>query len=56
MPAMIFFMMAGPLLFLVSVAVVILYGPKTLSRKQASELPYRREDKSRVAGGLPETG
>jgi hypothetical protein len=56
MPAMIFYMTAGPLLFLVSVAVVILYGPRNLSRKQASDLPYIREDKVRVAGELPESG
>jgi membrane protease YdiL (CAAX protease family) len=40
MPAMIFYMTAGPLLFLVTVAVVIIYGPKYLSKKPVTELPF----------------
>jgi uncharacterized protein len=42
MPAMMFYMTAGPLLFLVVVGVVIYYGPKNLSRKAAAELPFQR--------------
>jgi membrane protease YdiL (CAAX protease family) len=41
MPAMVFYMTAGPLLFLVVVGVLIYYGPKYLSRKPVSELPFR---------------
>jgi hypothetical protein len=43
MPAMMFYMTAGPLLFLVVVGVVIYYKPKNLSRKPETELPFRRE-------------
>lgn len=39
MPAMLFYMTAGPGLFLVVVAVVIIYGPKHLSRKPSSQIP-----------------
>jgi CAAX protease family protein len=42
MPAMLFYMTAGPLLFLVVVGVVIYYGPRYLSRKPISELPFQR--------------
>jgi membrane protease YdiL (CAAX protease family) len=43
MPAMIFYITAGPLLFLVVVGVVIYYGPRNLSKKPVTELPYLRE-------------
>jgi membrane protease YdiL (CAAX protease family) len=42
MPAMVFYMTAGPLLFLVVVVVIIYYGPKYLSRKPVTELPFQR--------------
>lgn len=42
MPAMLFYMTAGPGLFLIVVAVVIVFGPKYLSKKVASELPFQR--------------
>jgi uncharacterized protein len=41
-PAMVFYLTAGPLLFLVVVGVIIYYGPKYLSRKPVSELPFHR--------------
>jgi membrane protease YdiL (CAAX protease family) len=40
MPAMTFYMTAGPLLFLVVVGVVVYFKPKYLSRKPVSELPF----------------
>jgi membrane protease YdiL (CAAX protease family) len=43
MPAMIFYITAGSLLFLVVVGVVIYYGPRNLSKKPVTELPYVRE-------------
>lgn len=42
MPAMGFYLTAGPLLFLAVIGVVIIFGPKSLSKKPASELPYQR--------------
>ncbi len=39
MPAMTFYLTAGPLLFLLTVVVVILYGSRHLSKKTAAELP-----------------
>jgi membrane protease YdiL (CAAX protease family) len=43
MPAMVFYLTAGPLLFLIVVGVVVYYGPKNLSRKPVTELPFQRE-------------
>lgn len=43
MPAMVFYMTAGPLLFLVVVGVVIYYKPRYFSKKPATELPFHRE-------------
>jgi membrane protease YdiL (CAAX protease family) len=40
MPAMIFYMTAGPLLFLVVVGVIFIYKPKFLSKKPVMELPF----------------
>jgi membrane protease YdiL (CAAX protease family) len=42
MPAMMFYMTAGPLLFLVVVGVVIYFKPKYLSKKPMAELPFQR--------------
>ena len=39
-PAMTFYMIAGPLLFLVVIGVVVYFGPRRLSRKAESELPF----------------
>lgn len=44
MPAMIFYMTAGPLLFLVVVGIVIYFKPKYLSRKPLAELPFQKEN------------
>ena len=41
MPAMLFYMTAGPLLFLVVVGVIIIYKPEYLSKKPVNELPFR---------------
>jgi uncharacterized protein len=43
MPAMIFYITAGSLLFLVVIGVVIYYGPRNLSKKPVTELPFVRE-------------
>lgn len=43
MPAMLFYMTAGPLLALVVVAVVFIYGPRYLSKKPAAELPIQSQ-------------
>ena len=43
MPAMVFYITAGSLLFLMVIGVVIYYGPKNLSRKPVTELPFHRE-------------
>jgi membrane protease YdiL (CAAX protease family) len=48
MPAMTFYMTAGPLLFLVVVGVVIVFGPKYLSKKPVAELPHNQP-----VGSLP---
>jgi membrane protease YdiL (CAAX protease family) len=42
MPAMVFYVTAGPMLFLIVVGAVIYYGPKNLSRKPVTELPFGR--------------
>jgi membrane protease YdiL (CAAX protease family) len=43
MPAMVFYLTAGPLLFLATVGIVIYYKPKYFSRKPVEELPFIRE-------------
>jgi membrane protease YdiL (CAAX protease family) len=43
MPPMVFYMTAGPLLGLVVVGIVLVFGPRFLSRKPAAELPFNRE-------------
>jgi uncharacterized protein len=43
MPAMMFYMTAGSLLLLVVIGVIIIYGPRKLSRKPDSELPFLRK-------------
>jgi membrane protease YdiL (CAAX protease family) len=43
MPAMVFYLTAGPLLFLVVVGIVIYFGPRSLSRRPEAELPFRRQ-------------
>ena len=40
MPAMLFYLTAGPALFVVTVTVVLVYGPRRLSRKALAELPF----------------
>ncbi len=42
MPAMLFYMTAGPLLFLVVVGVVLYFKPRYLSMKSAAELPFQK--------------
>ena len=42
MPAMTFFLTAGPLLFLVVIGIVIYYKPKYLLKKPLTELPFQR--------------
>ena len=43
MPAMKFYMTAGPLLFLVVIGVIIYYKPKYFSKKPLLELPFTKE-------------
>ena len=43
MPAMVFYLTAGPLLALVIAAIVIVFGPRYFSKKAAVELPFQRE-------------
>lgn len=43
MPAMLFYMTAGPLLALVVVVVVFMYGPRYLSKKPVTELPIQSQ-------------
>lgn len=50
MPAMMFYMTAGPLLFLVVVGVVVVFGYRHLSRKPDAELPFKSRLKETVAG------
>jgi hypothetical protein len=40
MPAMTFYMTAGPLLFLVVIGIIIYYRPRYLSRRPLDELPH----------------
>jgi uncharacterized protein len=42
MPAMLFYMTAGPLLFLVVVVTLFIFKPRYLSRKPIEELPFQR--------------
>ena len=49
MPAMLFYMTAGPLLFLAVVGIVIYYKPKYLSRKPLAELPFQKENNGSTA-------
>jgi membrane protease YdiL (CAAX protease family) len=42
MPAMTFYMTAGPLLFLVIVGIIIYFKPKYFSKKSVSELPFKQ--------------
>jgi membrane protease YdiL (CAAX protease family) len=49
MPAMLVYMSAGPLLALVVVAVILVYGPRNLSRKSNGEIVSRMAQ----AGNLP---
>jgi membrane protease YdiL (CAAX protease family) len=44
MPLMIFYLTAGPMLFLVVIAVIIVFGPKYLSKKPVSELPIFEDE------------
>jgi hypothetical protein len=50
MPPMLLYMTAGPMLALVVVAILFLYGPRTLSRKSAPELPFQLEPSATLAG------
>jgi membrane protease YdiL (CAAX protease family) len=47
MPAMVFYMTSGPLLFLAVVGIVIYFKPKFLSLKPASELPFQKTQMER---------
>ena len=42
MPAMVFYMTAGPLLGLLVVGMVILFGPRYFSKKAKTDLPFQR--------------
>ena len=60
MPAMRFYMIAGSLLGLTTIAVVIVFGPRYLSKKPVAELPFQRDDLPRKktkllnrSGGYP---
>ena len=44
MPQMSFYMTAGPLLALIVIGIVIVFGPRYLSKKPVTELPFRREN------------
>jgi membrane protease YdiL (CAAX protease family) len=41
MPAMLFYMTAGPLLARVVVAMIVVYGPRHLSKEPIGELPIQ---------------
>ena len=43
MPASLFYMMAGGLLGLTTIAIVVIFGPRYLSKKPVAELPFQRE-------------
>lgn len=43
MPAMVFYMTAGPLLFLVVVGIILIFKPKYFSKKSIAEMPFKRE-------------
>jgi uncharacterized protein len=43
MPAMTFYMTASPLLLVLVIAALIAFGPRTLSKKPAEELPFKRQ-------------
>lgn len=43
MPAMMFYVTVGPLLFLCILLIVIGFGPRNFSRKPVTELPFQRE-------------
>jgi hypothetical protein len=45
MPAMLFYLTAGPMLFIIVIGIVIVFGPRYLSKKPVAELPFRREEK-----------
>jgi uncharacterized protein len=51
MPAMLFYMTAGPLLALVVVGVILVFGSRNLSRKPAAELPFQREASGKGSRG-----
>jgi uncharacterized protein len=42
MPAMLFYMIAGSLLGVLTIGIVIVYGPRYLSRKQIGDMPFQR--------------
>ncbi len=42
MPAMVFYMTAGPSLFVISMAVIFIFGPKLFSKKPLSEMPFQK--------------
>ncbi len=43
MPAMTFYLTAGPLLFLATVGMTIIFGAKYLSKKRLAELPFKTQ-------------
>ena len=42
MPVMMFYMTASPLLFVLVIAALIVFGPRFLSKRPAAELPFKR--------------
>jgi membrane protease YdiL (CAAX protease family) len=54
MPAMVFYLTAGPLLFLIVIGIVIYYRPRTLSRKPLSELPFSRDQQMALRAVRPD--
>jgi hypothetical protein len=53
MPAIVFYLTAGPLLFLIVVVAVIIYGSNHLSKKPVADLPIFQEqpvDTLKLAG------
>ena len=55
MPAMVFYLTAGPLLFLIVIGVVIYFGPKNLSRKPLAEMPFQRIETPKQTGAFTGT-
>ena len=50
MPPMLLYMTVGPMLALIVVAILFVFGPRTLSKKPAAELPFQPEAAALVSG------